>query len=173
MSALTGRKRVEAFVELPAPKWVRGAGGEIESPTPLEEGAASRPFGPDTEGSGSQLMAPEGSVDGKVGSPEAWVASLGPDPMGAGEAMEETLGNTTDGPEHERTGADELVEETLGGTKVVLGKFGLVRSRAIFAGPETGQSGPRRNFWDQDRDCQGPSRSVWSRSRPGPDGPWW
>ena len=25
---------------------------------------------------------------------------------------------------------------------VVLGKFGLVRSRAIFAGPETGQSGP-------------------------------
>ena len=56
--------------------------------------------------------------------------------------------------------------------KVVLGKFGLVRSRAIFAGPETGQSGPRQNFWDQDRDCQGPSRSVWSWSRPGPDSPW-
>ena len=57
--------------------------------------------------------------------------------------------------------------------KFLLGKFGLVRSRAIFAGPETGQSGPRRNVWDWDRDRQGPSRSVWSRSRPGPDGPWW
>ena len=34
---------------------------------------------------------------------------------------------------------------------VVLGKFGLVWSGAIFAGPETGQSGPRRNFWDRDR----------------------
>ena len=56
---------------------------------------------------------------------------------------------------------------------LVLGKFGLVRSRAIFAGPEPGQSGPRCNFWDWDRDRQGPSRSVWSRSRPGPDGPWW
>ena len=59
------------------------------------------------------------------------------------------------------------------GAVIVLGKFGLVRSRAIFTGPETRQSGPRCNFWDRDRDRQGRSRSVWSRSRPGPDGPWW
>ena len=47
---------------------------------------------------------------------------------------------------------------------LVLGKFGLVWSRAIFAGLETGQSSPRRNFWDRDWDHQGPSRSVWSWS---------
>ena len=57
--------------------------------------------------------------------------------------------------------------------KLVLGKFGLVRSGAIFARPGTRQSGPRRNFWDWDRDCQGLSISVWSQSRHGPDGPWW
>ena len=33
---------------------------------------------------------------------------------------------------------------------IVLGKFGLVRSGAIFAGLETGQSSPRRKFWDRD-----------------------
>ena len=60
---------------------------------------------------------PEGSVDRKVGSPEARMASLGPDTMGAGEVMEETLGNTVDGPEHERMGVDELMEEMLGGTE--------------------------------------------------------
>ena len=49
--------------------------------------------------------------------------------------------------------------------RLVLGKFGLVRSQAIFAGPETGQSGPRRNFWDWDRDCQ----DCLDRSGPGPD----
>ena len=33
---------------------------------------------------------------------------------------------------------------------VVLGKFGLVWSGAIFTGPETGQSSPRPKFWDWD-----------------------
>ena len=117
MSALTGRKRAEAFVELPAPKRVRRDDGEMELPTPLEEGAAGQPLGLNAEGSGSRLTAPEGSVDGKVGSPEVRTASLGPDAIGAGEAMEETLGNTADGPGHERMGADKLVEETLGGTE--------------------------------------------------------
>ena len=37
--------------------------------------------------------------------------------MGAGEVMEETLGNTVDGPEHEGMGADKLMEEMLGGTE--------------------------------------------------------
>ena len=55
---------------------------------------------------------------------------------------------------------------------VALGKFGLVSSQAIFSRLETRQSGPRQKFWDRDRDHQGPSRSVWSRSRPGPDSPW-
>ena len=59
-----------------------------------------------------------------------------------------------------------------GGHVVVLGKFGLVRSQAIFARPETRQSSPRQKFWDRDRDHQGPSRLVWSRSRPSADGPW-
>ena len=60
-----------------------------------------------------------------------------------------------------------------GSSQVALGKFSLVQSQAIFARPETGQSSPRQKFWDRDQDCQGLSRSVWSRSRPSPDGPWW
>ena len=52
---------------------------------------------------------------------------------------------------------------------LVLGKFGLVQSRAIFAGPETGQSSPWQKFWDRDQDCHRPSISVWSWSRPSPD----
>ena len=44
----------------------------------------------------------------------------------------------------------------------MLGKFGLVWSRAIFTRLETGQSGPRCNFWDRDRDCL-------DQSDPGPD----
>ena len=54
---------------------------------------------------------------------------------------------------------------------LVLGKFGLVWSQAIFAGPETQRSHPWYNFWDQDQDRHGLSILVWSRSRPGPDGP--
>ena len=71
MSTLIGHKWVEAFVELPAPKWVQGAGGETEPAVPLEEGGAGQPLGFDVEGSGSRLAVPEGSVDGKIGSPEA------------------------------------------------------------------------------------------------------
>ena len=52
---------------------------------------------------------------------------------------------------------------------IVLGKFGLVQSRAIFAGLETGWSSPQCNFWDQDWDCLEPSKSVWFWSRPSPD----
>ena len=40
MSALTGRKWVEAFMELPAPKWVQQAGGGTELPAPSKEGTA-------------------------------------------------------------------------------------------------------------------------------------
>ena len=37
--------------------------------------------------------------------------------MGVDKVMEETLGDTEDGPKHEGTGADKVMEETLGGTK--------------------------------------------------------
>ena len=109
MSMLTGCKWVEAFVELSAPKRVRGACRGTESPAPLEEGAAGQLLGLDVEGSGPR----------KIRSPEAQMASLGPDMMGVGEVIEEMLGNTEDGPEHKGTGAvsDELMEETLGGTE--------------------------------------------------------
>ena len=63
----------------------------------------------------------------------------------------------------------ELLSRFSGTFLLVLGKFGLVQSGALFAGLETGQSGPPRNFWDRDRDRQGPSISVWSWSRPSPD----
>ena len=79
-------------------------------PAPLEEGAASQPSGLNVEGNGPRLVVPEGSINGKISSPEAQMASLGLDAMGAGEFMGETLGNTEDGPEHEGTGADELME---------------------------------------------------------------
>ena len=62
-----------------------------------------------------------------------------------------------------------LVSQGEVGSRLVLGKFSLAQSEAIFAGPETRQSGPPRNFWDWDRDHQGPSISVWSWSRPSPD----
>ena len=77
MSAMIGRKWVEAFVELPAPKWARGVGRGTESPAPLKEGTAGQPSGLDVEGNGPQLAVPEGSVNGRIGSPEAWMASLG------------------------------------------------------------------------------------------------
>ena len=51
---------------------------------------------------------------------------------------------------------------------LVLGKFGLVWSGAIFARPETRWSGPWQNFWDQDQDHQWLPILVWSWSRPTP-----
>ena len=47
--------------------------------------------------------------------------------------------------------------------KLVLGKFGLVWSQAIFSGPETGQSGPRQKF------RTGTARDRLDWSGPGPD----
>ena len=52
---------------------------------------------------------------------------------------------------------------------LVLGKFGLVPSGAIFARLETGWSGPQQDFWDRDQDHQGPSISVWSGPSPESD----
>ena len=54
----------------------------------------------------------------------------------------------------------------------MLGKFGLVWFRAIFARPETGQSGvPDKIFGTGTGNRYELSISVWSRSRLGPDGP--
>ena len=66
---------------------------------PSKEVTASRPSGLNVEGNCSQLAAPEGSVNGRIAGPEAQMVSLGPDAMGVDKVMEETLGDTEDGPE--------------------------------------------------------------------------
>ena len=61
------------------------------------------------------------------------------------------------------SGCDHVREQW---ESLVLGKFGLVRSRAIFSGPETRQSGPR------DEISGTGTGTTWdrlSRSGPGPD----
>ena len=110
MSVLTGHKWVEAFMELPAPKQTQRAGRRTESPVPSEEGMASQPPGLDVEGNGSQFVVPEGSVGERIDNPNAWSVSLGPDATRVDEVMEETLGDSKDGPEDDGTEQVTLVE---------------------------------------------------------------